>query len=201
MQFRIADTFTDSLARLTAEEQKAVKTTAETMRPNPQLDIEKVILELAVGEALVSLLDAKGTPGVTERAWIMAPGSRIGPITPEERRALIDKSVVAGVYEKEVDRESAMEMLAARAQAAVATPASGQPAGGGAATGGTAGAAGMASAALGGLGGRIFGSVGPRGGKHDGLVDLMAKSAARSAGTAISRSLLRGILGSLGGKR
>src|SRR5215213_3627783 len=108
----------------------AVTATTETMRPNPKLDIEAVILELSVGEALVSLLDASGTPGVTERAWMLAPGSRIGPITPEERRAIIASSVVAGVYDKEVDRESALELLRARAAAAVA-PQSGaaQPSG------------------------------------------------------------------------
>src|SRR6476619_5198412 len=100
-----------ALRAFTPRDQKAVKVTAETMRPNPKLDIEKAILELSVGEALVSLLDASGSPSVTQRAWILAPGSRIGPITPEERRALMANSIVAGVYEKEVDRESALEML------------------------------------------------------------------------------------------
>jgi DNA helicase HerA-like ATPase len=183
-----------ALRAFTPRDQKAVKVTAETMRPNPKLDIEKVILELAVGEALVSLLDAAGSPGVTERAWILAPGSQIGPITPEERRSLMASSVVAGVYEKEVDRESALEMLRARAQsagAAAATPSSGATNAGSPASGGTGG----------GLGGLIFGTTGPRGGKHDGLVDLMAKSAARSAGSAISRTILRGVLGSFMGKK
>ena len=186
-----------ALRAFTPRDQKAVKATADTMRPNPALDIETVILELAVGEALVSLLDAKGSPGITQRAWMLAPGSQIGPITPEERRALIDGSVVAGVYEKEVDRESALEMLRARAATATAPASSGQgSAGGGGATSAAAGA-------LSGLGGLIFGSTGPRGGKRDGLVDLMAKSAARSAGSALSRTLLRGVLGSLmgGGRR
>jgi DNA helicase HerA-like ATPase len=191
-----------ALRAFTPHDQKAVKVTAETMRPNPKLDIEKVILELGVGEALVSLLDATGTPGITQRAWILAPGSQIGPITPEERRALIAKSVVAGVYEKEVDRESALELLKARAEAAQATAAA---TAGNTPTFGThtAGAttSGSTGGAFGGLGGLIFGTTGPRGGKHDGLVDLMAKSAARSAGSAISRSILRGVLGSLGGKR
>src|SRR5687768_15462772 len=176
-----------ALRAFTPRDQKAVKSTAETMRPNPRLDIETAILELGVGEALISLLDAKGTPGITERAWVLAPGSQIGPITPDERRALIETSVVAGVYETEVDRESAMEMLKARATAA----ASQEPAGragtpASATTGGT-------GRATGGLNDLIFGSVGPRGGKRDGLVDLMAKSAARSAGSAI----MRGMLGSL----
>jgi DNA helicase HerA-like ATPase len=183
-----------ALRAFTPRDQKAVKTTAETMRPNPKLDIEKIILELNVGEALVSLLDAKGSPTVTERAWILAPGSQIGPITPDERRALMAKSVVAGVYEKAVDRESALEMLKARA--------AGASAGAGAAPGPAAPTAPSAtSGALGGLGGLIFGTTGPRGGKHDGLVDLMAKSAARSAGSSITRSILRGVLGSLTRRR
>jgi hypothetical protein len=182
-----------ALRAFTPRDQKAVKATAETMRPNPGLDIETVILELGVGEALISLLDAKGTPGITERAWVLAPGSQIGPITPDERRALIEQSVVAGVYEKEVDRESAMEMLKARAAAAPVQAPAGRAGG----AGGAAQAAGT-TGAMGGLNDLIFGSVGPRGGKRDGLVDLMAKSAARSAGSAI----MRGVLGSLlGGRR
>jgi len=189
-----------ALRAFTPRDQKAVKVTAETMRPNPKLDIEKVILELSVGEALISLLDATGTPGVTQRAWVLAPGSQIGPITPEERRQLIAKSIVAGVYEKEVDRESALEMLKTRAEAAQgAAAAAGRttPAGASPATTTSPGAAGS----FGGLGGLIFGTTGPRGGRHDGLVDLMAKSAARSAGSAISRSILRGVLGSFAGRK
>ena len=175
-----------------------MKAIAEVMRPNPKLDIEKVILELGVGEALVSLLDEKGAPSVTERAWMLAPGSQIGPITPEERRAQIANSVVAGVYEKEVDRESAMEMLKARAEASAAN--SGGRATPSVATG-SATPAPTNGGIAGALGGMIFGTTGPRGGRHDGLIDLMAKSAARSAGSAISRSVLRGVLGSLGGRR
>ena len=151
----------------------------------------------ATGEALISLLDAKGAPGPTQRAWMFAPGSQIGPITPEERRALIANSVVAGVYEKEVDRESALEMLKARAE----TKAAAAPATAGSAAGAGAGAGGVLGGLGGSLGGMVFGSTGPRGGHHDGLVDLMAKSAARSAGSAISRSILRGVLGSIMGKR
>jgi uncharacterized protein len=173
------------------------------MRPNPKLDIEKVILELSVGEALVSLLDEKGSPGVTQRAWMFAPGSRIGPITPEERKALIASSIVAGVYEKTVDRESALEMLKARAESAAASAGAAAPAASRASAPGAPGApaagasSGMGGALGGALGGLIFGTTGPRGGKHDGLVDLMAKSAARSMGSTISRTVLRGVLGSL----
>ncbi|WKW12343.1 DUF853 family protein [Pseudogemmatithrix spongiicola] len=195
-----------ALRAFTPRDQKAVRATAETMRPNPALDIEQAILELSVGEALVSLLDGKGTPGITERAWMFAPGSRIGPLTAEERAAIVAQSVVAGVYEKHLDRESAFEMLKARAETAQPAPggrdagAAAQSPGSAKTAGGSgAGAAGVAGA----LGGLLFGTVGPRGGKRDGLVDIMAKSAARSTGTAISRSIVRGVLGSLlgGGKR
>ncbi len=201
-----------ALRAFTPRDQKAVRATAETMRPNPGLDIEKAILELGVGEALVSLLDAKGTPGITERAFMMAPGSQIGPITPAERTALIAGSLVAGTYEKAVDRESAFEMLRARAQqaggaggAAATVPMSGTPTGTTPAGGGFGGGAatGAAGAVLGGLGALIFGTTGPRGGRRDGMVDLVAKSAARTVGSSMARELVRGVLGSLlgGGTR
>ncbi|MFL5523304.1 MAG: helicase HerA-like domain-containing protein [Gemmatimonadaceae bacterium] len=190
-----------ALRAFTPRDQKAVKAIAEVMRPNPKLDIEKTILELGVGEALVSLLDEKGAPAITQRAWMLAPGSQIGPITPQERRALIANSVVAGVYEKEVDRESAMEMLKARAETAAANAGAGRAATAGAGSA-NPGAATTSGGMGGAVGGMIFGSTGPRGGHHDGLIDLMAKSAARSAGSAISRTVLRGVLGSLmGGRR
>src|SRR5262249_11050310 len=120
-----------ALRAFTPRDQKAVRSVAETMRANPQLDIEKAILELGVGEALVSLLDAKGTPSITERAFVLPPASQIGPITPDQRKQLIATSVVAGVYEKTVDRESAFEMLAKRAGAGAAAPAGGQAPSGG----------------------------------------------------------------------
>src|SRR6187551_116198 len=182
-----------ALRAFTPRDQKAVKSVADTMRPNPKLDIGKAILELATGEALVSFLDAKGSPGVTERAWMLAPGSRIGPITPDERRKLIADSIVAGQYEKTIDRESAFELLKARAGGGTAAGAgapAGQPA---PSTGG-----GM----MGGLSDILFGSTGPRGGRHEGMVDALAKSAARTVGSSIAREITRGVLGSLlGGKR
>ncbi|MBX7120123.1 MAG: DUF853 domain-containing protein [Gemmatimonadaceae bacterium] len=196
-----------ALRAFTPKDQKAVRATAETMRANPTLDIATAILELGVGEALVSLLDAKGTPGITERAWMYAPGSQIGPITPDERAALRQRSLVAGVYEQAQDRESAFERLKARAeQAGAGTASSSAPPpmpGGGGPAGGGIGAAGAAGAVLGGLGGLIFGSTGPRGGRRDGMVDLVAKSAARTVGNSIARELVRGVLGSLlgGGTR
>ncbi len=184
-----------ALRAFTPRDQKAVKSVAQTMRANPKLDTEKAILELGVGEALVSLLDARGTPGITERAFVFPPASQIGPISPDERKQLIDRSLVAGVYEKFVDRESAFEKLKARAeQAAAAAPAAGAaPVPAGAQSGG---------GFLGGLGDMLFGSTGPRGGKREGVVDAMAKSAARSVGSSIARQVVRGVLGSLlGGKR
>ena len=106
-----------ALRAFTPRDQKAVKATAQTMRQKPGLDIETAITELAVGEALVSLLDAKGRPSVTERVFVLPPGSQIGPITPQQRQALMAGSLVAGVYEKTVDRESAYEKLKGRAEA------------------------------------------------------------------------------------
>ncbi len=107
-----------ALRAFTPNDQKAVKAAADTFRSNPKLDVGKVITELEVGEALVSFLDEKGTPGVVERAMILPPRSRIGPITPQERQQLMQSSVVAGVYEKVVDRESAYERLKGRADQA-----------------------------------------------------------------------------------
>lgn len=105
-----------ALRAYTPRDQKAVKAAAQTFRANPELNVETVITELGVGEALVSFLDEKGRPNVVERAFILMPGSQIGPITDDERRAVIASSVVAGVYEKAIDRESAYELLKARAE-------------------------------------------------------------------------------------
>ncbi|MCS6945009.1 MAG: DUF853 family protein [Sutterellaceae bacterium] len=169
-----------ALRAFTPRDQKAVKSVAQTMRPNPQLDIERAILELSVGEALISLLDAKGAPTVTERAWVIPPASQIGPITPQERKRLIAESPVAGVYEKAVDRESAFERLQQRA------------------AGSAAGGGGLLES----IGGMILGSSGARGARREGLVEAFAKSAARSVGSAIAREIARGVLGSLlGGRR
>ncbi len=105
-----------ALRAFTPRDQKAVKAAAETFRQNPKVNVEQAITELAVGEALVSFLDEKGTPGVVERAFILPPHSQIGPITPQQRQQIINQSLVAGHYEKAVDRESAYEMLQARTQ-------------------------------------------------------------------------------------
>ena len=159
-----------ALRAFTPRDQKAVKSVAETMRANPKLDAEKAILELGVGEALVSLLDAKGTPGITERAWIFAPGSQLGPITPDDRRRLIAESVVAGTYEKTVDRESAYEKLMAKAEQAAAE----------------APAAPAKKAAK---------------SETEVLVGALAKSAAHAIGSQVGRQIIRGVLGSLFGKK
>ena len=184
-----------ALRAYTPRDQKAVKATAETMRQKPGLDIATAITELAVGEALVSLLDAKGRPGITERVYVLPPGSQIGPITPPQRQALLAGSLVAGVYEKAVDRESAYEKLNARATAAAANA----PAG---AAGAPGQAEGEGGGLLGGLNDVLFGSTGPRGGRHDGLAQTMAKSAVRTIGSTVGREIIRGVLGGLfGGKK
>jgi len=181
-----------ALRAFTPRDQKAVKAVAETMRANPKLDVRAAITELALGEALVSFLDERGTPCVTERVFIAPPGSRMGPLTPEERAALIQSSVVAGVYEQTVDRESAFEMLKKRVEGPAAAP-SAAPTTPPAPTGG---------GAWGGLNELLFGRTGPRGGHHPGMVDALAKSAARGVGSAVAREITRGIFGSLlGGKR
>jgi len=184
-----------ALRAFTPRDQKAVKATAQTMRQKPGLDIETAITELAVGEALVSLLDAKGRPSITERVFVLPPGSQLGPITPAERQALVQTSLVAGVYEKTQDRESAYEKLKGRAESAPASvPNAGStmPGPAGQTTGG---------GLLGGLNDILFGTTGPRGGKHDGLAQTMAKSAVRTIGTTVGREILRGVLGGIfGGK-
>ncbi len=189
-----------ALRAYTPRDQKAVRATAETMRANPEIDIPTAILELGVGEALVSLLDEKGIPGITQRAWMFAPASRIGPITPDERQALMRQSVVAGVYEKEVDRESAFEKLRARVDPGEARQ-GGAPPPDRPVSGADMPAAGGAGAVLGGLGGVIFGSTGPRGGRREGLLESFARTATRTASNRITGALLRGVLGSLAGSR
>ncbi len=186
-----------ALRAFTARDQRAVKATAETMRGNPNLDMETAITELATGEALVSFLDEKGRPGITQRVYVIPPGSQIGPITDAQRADLIKQSLVAGTYEQTVDRESAYEVLKARAAA-------GQPgtAAAGAGNGGNAAAAADDDGLVGDLMVKgkelLFGRTGPRGGQYDGLVQNIVKGEMRRMG----RSLLRGALGSLiGGKR
>jgi DNA helicase HerA-like ATPase len=191
-----------ALRAFTPRDQKAVKAAASTMRAKPGLDIEAAITELGVGEALVSFLDAKGRPSITERVFVLPPGSQIGPITPQQREALIANSLVAGVYEKAIDRESAYEKLKGRSASAPGESSSASqsgsrqsaPAGAPADDGG---------GLMGGLGDILFGSTGPRGGRQEGLAQSMARSAVRTMGTTVGREIIRGVLGSLlgGGSR
>jgi DNA helicase HerA-like ATPase len=188
-----------ALRAYTPRDQKAVKSTAQTMRPKAGLDIEAAITELAVGEALVSFLDAKGRPCETERVFVLPPGSQLGPITPEQRQALVQGSLVAGVYEQAQDRESAYERIKGQAavsgQAGTTNPLPGQAPAATEATGG---------GLMGGLSDMLFGSTGPRGGQRDGVAQLVVKSAVRTVGSAIGREIVRGVLGSLlggGGRR
>jgi DNA helicase HerA-like ATPase len=189
-----------ALRAFTPRDQKAVKATAQTMRGKAGLDIEKAITELGVGEALVSLLDAKGRPSETEQVYMLLPGSQLGPITPEQRQDLLANSLVAGVYEQTLDRESAYERLKG------AAPAAGNATGNAAANVPTS-SEGQAQPSvtdqvLSGLGEALFGSTGPRGGQHQGLAQVMVKSAVRNIGSAMGREIVRGVMGSiLGGRK
>src|SRR5262245_23071342 len=168
-----------ALRAFTPRDQKAVKTAAETLRANPALNTEQAISQLAVGEALVSCLDEKGAPTIVERAWVLPPASRIGPISEAERKAVTDASALKGHYETAVDRESAYEKLKARTsdrvQNAPAAP-SKQPPGAPAPT---------STTGEGPLSDLIFGKTGPRGGHHEGIIEAAARSAARSVGSGL----------------
>jgi DNA helicase HerA-like ATPase len=194
-----------ALRAFTPRDQKAVQSAASTMRANPKLDIQAAITELGVGEALVSFLDEKGRPSVTERVYVLPPGSQIGPITAEQRKALIAGSLVAGVYEKAVDRDSAFEKLKGRAEASADTAEAATTARTLPGKAGPAAAAAEAADAdvMGGLKDILFGSTGPRGGKRPGLVEAAATSAVRTIGSSVGREIVRGVLGSLlgGGRR
>lgn len=185
-----------ALRAFTPRDQKAVSSAASTMRPNPGLDIAAAITELAVGEALISFLDEKGRPSVTERVFVIPPGSQLGPITAEQRQALISSSLVAGVYEEAVDRESAFEMLKGRADSATPAKPGEAPAAAGAAQQGAA-----SDTMMDGLKELLFGRTGPRGGQHDGLVQTMAKSTMRTMGNNLGKEILRGVLGGILGNK
>ena len=180
-----------ALRAFTPRDQKAVKAAAQTFRTNPKLNVEDAITQLGVGEALVSLLDEKGTPGVVERALVAPPCGQIGPITPEQRQAIIKQSLVFGHYEKVVDRESAYEVLRGRAeqdakraeQSAADKQAEFQR------KRAEQEAAKEAKAA--GRGGSSS--------RNDSIVEGFAKSAARAAGTSIGRQIMRGIMDTIFG--
>ncbi|ABS24311.1 helicase HerA-like domain-containing protein [Anaeromyxobacter sp. Fw109-5] len=165
-----------ALRAFTPRDQKAVRAAAETFRPNPGLDVEAAITELGVGEALVSFLDAKGTPAPVERALVVPPRSRLAPLTPEERAQVLSASPLRGRYDAAVDRESAHELLQKRAAEREAPAREEAPRGR------------QEPGALGGAG---------------DMLGKMATSAVRAAGTQIGREIMRGILGSMfgGGRR
>jgi DNA helicase HerA-like ATPase len=171
-----------ALRAFTPRDQKAVKTAADTLRPNPKLNAQKVITELGVGEALVSLLDEKGRPAIVERAFIVPPASHVGPIPEEERRQILKSSALVLKYEKTVDRESAYEKLRQQVQEK-------QP---------------EAAPASSPVSDVIFGKTGPRGGRQtQGVLEAATKSAARAIGSELGRQIMRGVLGSIfgGGRR
>jgi hypothetical protein len=189
-----------ALRAFTPRDQKAVKAAAEAFRSNPKLDVAAVIGQLGVGEALVSLLDEKGQPGIVERAFIAPPRSQLPPLTAAERQAIITASLLHGTYDTPIDRESAAEILQARAGAVVAAA----PAGSGPRPLPPVQSKGAAPAEGGGGAGSyikelLFGSTGPRGGRREGVIESVAKSTARSVGRDIMRGVLGGLFG--GGKR
>jgi len=191
-----------ALRAFTPRDQKAVKAAAQTFRPNPKLDTARVIMELGKGEALVSFLEGGGTPTMVERVMIRPPTARIGPVTPEERKTIMNKSPLKGKYDTSIDRESAFEMLQKRV-AKTAAPADG--------TGGGGGILGQ----LGSIVGTIFGTNVKRGRMSTGQViarDVtrsvtnkviggvaadLGKAVGGSLGSSIGRSLVRGALGGL----
>ena len=172
-----------ALRAFTPRDQKAVKAAASTMRANPGLDIETVITELGVGEALISFLDEKGRPSITEKVFVLPPGSQIGPITAEQRKTLIANSLVADVYEKTQDRESAYEKLKGRAASTAASNPDNSNAAEPAASSAT-------DEVMNGLKNALFGHTGPRGGVHEGLVHSAARSAVRSIGSTVGREIV-----------
>ena len=201
-----------ALRAFTPRDQKAVAAAAQTFRPNPKLDTAKVITELGKGEALVSFLEGNGTPAMVERVMIRPPTGRIGPITPEERKAIMAKSPVKGKYDTTIDSESAYEVLqkrvagtAAPAGTAAGGPSADAPAGGGGVLGQLTNIVGM-----------IFGTNRPRGQRLStgqviardltrsvtnkvvgGVAANLGKSVGGSLGSSVGRSIVRGTLGSL----
>ncbi len=182
-----------ALRAFSPRDQKAVRAAAETMRDNPKLDEATVITELGVGEALISLLDEKGSPTMVQRAFIVPPEAQIGPISASERNTIIKSSVLAGHYEAMEDRESAYEKLKGRVEqkqaesTAASTPQKSGESGGG----------------IGEVLGGIFGSGTPgKGRQRQGVAETLMKSAVRTIGNEVGRQIIRGVLGSImGGKR
>jgi uncharacterized protein len=189
-----------ALRAFTPRDQKAVAAAAQTFRPNPKLDTAQVIMELGKGEALVSFLEGNGIPAVVERVMIRPPTARIGPITAEERKAIMDRSPVKGKYDTSIDSESAYEVLQKRVA--------------GTAAGGSAGGGGILGQ-IGAIVGTIFGTNVPRGKMSTGQIIArnvtrsvtnkvvggavadIGKSVGGSIGGSVGRALVRGALGGL----
>ena len=169
-----------ALRAFTPKDQKAVKAAADTLRPNPKIKAGEAIMQLGVGEALISFLDAQGRPKVVERGLVIPPGSQVGPLTDEERRSFIASSPLRSRYETAVDRESAYEKLKGRAEAKAPPPAA------------------PAAPKENPLGDILFGRTGPRGGRQSqGAIEAVTKSAARAIGSELGRQIIRGVLGSI----
>ncbi|HMF25226.1 MAG TPA: helicase HerA-like domain-containing protein, partial [Pseudolabrys sp.] len=179
----------------TPRDQKAVKAAAQTFRQNPKLNTETVLTELAVGEALVSMLDENGSPEVVERAKIVPPRSQVGAITPNQRKQIIDLSVLAGHYEKAIDRESAYEKLQART--GEKTQGAGAPPVTGAESTTEPPQSSVLAEALGTVTAAFQPTIGPRGGVHDSFATSVAKSAMRAASSQLGRQIARGLLGGI----
>jgi DNA helicase HerA-like ATPase len=170
-----------ALRAFTPKDQKGVRAAAETFRQNPEINVETAIVELGVGEALISCLDEKGTPAMVERAFVIPPESHIGPVTPEQRQQLLANSLVAGQYETAIDRESAYEILRSKADAAMQ---------GQAAIDAQIAAEKEAEQAA-------KEEARAERSRGDSALGAFAKSAARAIGSNVGRQLVRGVLGSL----
>ena len=181
-----------ALRAFTPREQKAVKAMAETFRVNPNLDVETAVTDLAVGEALLSLLEADGSPSMVQRAMVVPPHGHIGAITTEQRQQIMASSLVAGHYEQVIDRESAEEVLKARAEAAIAAAEQAAAAAAAAAAAKAQATPAPRPASSGG-----GAAAAPRGRTREGMLEAMGKSVVRAAGSQIGRQLMRGLLGTL----
>ena len=180
-----------ALRAFTPKDKKAVRATAQTMRENPTFDSETAIMELGVGEALVSTLEEDGIPSIVERTMVRPPVSRIGPVTEAERGALLKSSPFAGRYDKEIDRESAHEKLKARVQKIEAAepsptlnkfPTAAQQ------------AAQQSKAAT-------RATAKPKGRQRQTVTEALTKSVVRSIGSSVGRQIGRGLLGGIMGTR
>jgi len=191
-----------ALRAFTPRDQKAVKAAAETFRPNPKLDTTKVIMELGKGEALVSFLEGNGTPSMVERCMVRPPSARLGPITADERKALIAKSPVKGKYDQAVDSESAYEVLQKRLQQTGSTsppPAGAPPPGAPGQEAPAAGGLGAILSAIGAALAGIFGTSRPRG-QRLSTGQLIARELARSVTNRVAGQIAADVGKSIGGK-